>query len=215
MARGKFIVFEGGEGSGKSTVSKHVVGQLKAEGKPVLWTYEPGGSPFAKKIRELILSDDAKHAEAETMFGLFWAARWDHLIRTVRPALELGLTVISDRFDASTYAYQIAGQEQPQLEDLFWKMRAHYVGDTQPDTYLFFDVDPAVGLARAKSRADKNTHFDDRELAFHHRVRDGFWKFGTHVEEGFVHIPFVSIDANQPEPEVKQAALDLVRRLLK
>src|SRR5690242_17210385 len=107
--RGKFVVVDGGEGAGKSTVVKRVVEHCQAHGRDIIATREPGGSPFAEKIRELILSPDAKAADAEVMFGLFWAARRSHLVETVFPALEEGTSVLCDRFDSSTWAYQIVG----------------------------------------------------------------------------------------------------------
>ncbi len=197
-------MLDGGEGTGTTTMSKDAVTSLVREGIPALWTREPGGSPFAEKIRELILSDDAKHADAETMFGLFWAARRDHLIQTVIPALQKGAVVICDRFDSSTWAYQLCAQEQKQLKDLFWAMRQHYLGEWIPDLYIILDVAPSVALARAKRRVGKMSHFDERELDFHNRVREGFKEF-THVA------PHRVIDAGEP----KEAVLEKVLRTIK
>lgn len=194
---GKFIVIDGGEGTGTTTMSKYV-----AENKQMLWTREPGGSPFAEDIRKLILSDVAKHADAETMFGLFWAARRDHLLQTVAPALMSGKGVVCDRFDSSTWAYQIIAQEQPQLRDLFWKMREHYVADLKPDLYIFLDVEPSVGLLRARGRGGALTHFDERALSFHTKVREGFLEFARLVD-GIV------VDAGQPMDAVKNQVLEL------
>ena len=118
--KGTFIVIDGGEGSGTTTVSKEIVKQF---GWGAIYTREPGGSLYAEKIRELVLSDDAKTSDAETQFALFWAARRDHIKKTVAPALAEGKVVICDRFDSSTYAYQLIAQEQIQLVELFWKIR--------------------------------------------------------------------------------------------
>ncbi|MDP2650293.1 MAG: dTMP kinase, partial [bacterium] len=98
--KGTFIVIDGGEGSGTTTVAKAVVEHF---GWGAVYTREPGGSPYAEKIRDLVLSDEAKHSDAETQFALFWAARRDHLKHSVIPALADGKIVISDRFDSSTY----------------------------------------------------------------------------------------------------------------
>ncbi len=187
-AYGTFIVIDGGEGTGTTTMSKEAVLALETARIPAVWTREPGGSPYAEKIRELILSDDARHADAETMFGLFWAGRRDHMLHTVLPALKEGKVVISDRFDSSTWAYQLCAQEQRQLKDLFWAMRAHYLGEWVPDLYIFLDVAPSIALARAKRRVGKQTHFDERELDFHNRVREGFKEF-THHAPHRVHHP--------------------------
>lgn len=206
---GMFIVFEGGEGSGKSGKSKFVVENLVSEGIDALWTREPGGSPYAEIIRAVILDQShGKHADAETLFGLFWAARRDHLLKTVIPAIERGAIVISDRFDGSTYAYQIVGQEQAQLKKLFWVMREHYVGKYAPQHYIFCDLEPSIGIARAKGRVEQTTHFDEREIEFHERVREGYWEFFSTGR-----IPHTIMDASLPFEEAKQKSLELVRRL--
>jgi len=206
---GKFVVFDGGEGSGKTTVSKKAVQWLAAKGVRVLGTREPGGSPYAEKIRELILSPEAKETDAETMFALFWAARRDHLMRTVLPALDEGITVICDRFDSSTWAYQICGQDQPQLRELFWQMRKHYLGDLAPH-YVMFLVSPEVGLERARSRgADGINHFDDRVLTFHQRVKEGFLEFAKKVPPENLHI----VNANSSQAEVEQEVFSILEHL--
>lgn len=202
-AKGLFIVVDGGEGVGTTTASKAAVAALEAQGLPVLWSREPGGSPYAEEVRKLILSDSAKHTDAETMFALFWAARRDHLVQTIIPALQKGATVISDRFDSSTWAYQIRAQEQSQLVQLFWAMRKHYLGEWMPDCYIILDVAPSVSLSRAKSRADKPTHFDERELDFHRRVREGFKEF-THF------VPHRVIDAGETKENVLQKVLKTI-----
>src|SRR3989344_315076 len=190
--RARFIVIDGGEGTGTTTMSKYA-----AEAKQMLWTREPGGSPFAEEIRELILSDGARHADAETMFGLFWAARRDHLVSTVAPAIKAGKSVVCDRFDSSTWAYQIVAQGQPQLRDLFWDMRAHYCAGLLPDRYIMLDVEPAIGLARAKGREGTLTHFDERAMEFHTKVRAGFLEFAKIIKG-------TTVDAGAPLDAVKK-----------
>jgi len=112
MKKGTFIVIEGGEGCGKSTLLEY----LREEALKVLWreekvafTREPGGSPFAEEIRLLMLGSLSKQANGLTQFGLAWASRADHIKNLIRPHLENGIHVISDRFDSSTYAYQVHG----------------------------------------------------------------------------------------------------------
>jgi dTMP kinase len=208
--RGKFIVVDGGEGAGTTSMSKWVVDYSRQFGHDLLWTREPGGAPYAEKIRELILSADGKHADAETMFGLFWAARRDHLVSTVVPALEKGTHVISDRFDSSTWAYQIVGQKQPQLRDLFHAMRTHYVinAGVRPDQYVILDVLPEIGLARAKGRGGTMTHFDERSLDFHRSVNNAFvaWARSYPTES-------VILDATMPEKDVRLGLLNVVGSL--
>lgn len=177
--RGKFIVLDGVDGSGKSTQIKELKKRL---GEEVLITREPGGSVYAEEIRELILnSPNAAGANALTMFALFWAARADHLERIIKPALKEGKTVISDRFDSATFSHQIYGQQARELEDFFWKMRERYLSDCAPDLYIFIDIDPAEALARKEKGRVEHNHFDEREIEFHDRVRTGLKVFSERV----------------------------------
>jgi dTMP kinase len=190
MKKGKFIVIDSGEGSGKTTQIKKAQDFL---GENVVLTREPGGSAYAEEIRHVILkSPNAGQADAKTLFALFWAARADHLKNTIIPALEAGKTVICDRFDSSTFAYQIVAQGARELEKFFWQMREFYLGEVKPDLYVYFDIDPTVGLARKnKQGGEELTHFEARELEFHNRLREGFKEFMPHV-------PHEVIDAGQP-----------------
>lgn len=208
---GTFIVFEGGEGSGKSSMLKYVADALRAEGRTVVATREPGGSPYAELIRSVILHDSGKHADAETMAGLFWAARRDHMRNTVIPALERGDIVMSDRFDGSSFTYQIHGQQHPQLEPHFWHMRKRIVEPHTPRAYLFFDVDPTIGLARAKLRAGGTTHFDERESDFHERIRAGYKQFFSSDDP---RIPHIVLDASLTLEVVQELTLQAVRKLI-
>jgi len=211
MMKGRLLIFEGGEGSGKSYMAKMAVEKLNVQGIKTLWTREPGGSVFAEKIRKLILSDHAMHADAETMFGLFWAARRDHIVHKIKPALEEGTHVLCERFDSSTWAYQIRGQQQGQLRHLFLKMRKHYLAQIHPSAYILLNVDPKIGLQRVKKRTErKQTHFDKRNLEFHQRVNDGLIEFVTHISD---HI-YIIIDANRPRRVVATAVMDTLHRLL-
>ena len=205
--KGSFVVIDGGEGTGTTTMSKCAVEEVVRGGRKASWSREPGGSVFAETIREVILNPRARHADAETMFALFWAARRDHLVKKVKPLLEDGATIICDRFDSSTWAYQIRGQEQPQLAELFVHMREHYVRDMLPDRYIILDASPEVGLARAKGRGGTLTHFDERNIDFHRRVREGFREFaGTYGA--------TVISAEAPEEVVKTMVLEVIEPLL-
>ena len=202
MKRGKFIVIDGGEGSGKTTILKWFA--ETPVGKNFLITHEPGGTNFADKIRALILSKEAKDAGAETQFGLMWAARAEHLKKKIIPALAKGVNVISDRFDSSTFAYQIYGQEAKHLERLFWQTREVFLRERKPDFYIFLDVKPEVGLARVASRKEKKAHFDERRLDFHRRVRTGFLEF-------LKNVPHKIIDANQSMKAVQDDFLNMIK----
>lgn len=204
--KGTFIVLDGGEGSGKTTVAKEIVKQF---GWGAVYTHEPGGSSYAEKIRDLVLSDEAKSSDAETQFALFWAARRDHLKHVVTPALADGKIVICDRFDSSTYAYQIVAQGNIQLLDLFWKIREHFLKNIEPNKYILLDVSPEVGLARVKNRGDKMTHFDKRKLDFHKKVNKGLKEFiTTQIKDGEV------VDAEQSLEKVVEDVGKIVSKFV-
>jgi dTMP kinase len=194
MKKGLFIVVDSGEGAGKSCQLNRA---LETYGDSLVLTREPGGSLYAEEIRQLILkSPNAGQADAKTLFALFWAARADHMKNTILPALEAGKTVITDRFDSSTFAYQIIAQGATELKDFFWQMRDFYLGDLKPDLYIYFDIDPVIGLTRKnKQGGEELNHFEARKIDFHNRLRDGFKEFITHV-------PHVVIDASQPIDKV-------------
>lgn len=172
MARGRFITFEGGEGAGKSTQVQRLAARLRAAGHEVATTREPGGSPGAESIRDLVLRGDADRWSPVTETLLMYAARRDHVERVIRPALERGAWVVCDRFADSTRAYQgAAGGTDPAL---IAALERHVVEDTRPDLTLVFDLPPAVGLQRAHARAGAEMRFESKGLAFHERLRDGF-----------------------------------------
>ena len=172
--KGKFITFEGGEGAGKSTQVERLARKLKAIGLGVVVSREPGGSAGAEAIRHVLLSGAAKplgpHAEAI----LFAAARADHLRQTIRPALERGQWVISDRFADSTRIYQgVLGNVDARLIARLEKVT---VGDSAPDLTIILDIAPEVGLARAtKRRGDAPVdRFEGEALDFHRKLREAY-----------------------------------------
>ena len=179
MAAGKFITFEGGEGSGKSTQAQRLAALVRAAGIEVVLTREPGGTPFAEQVRALILSSTtARHgATAEAL--LFFAARADHVETLIRPALAGGKWVICDRFTDSTRVYQgAAGSVSAEAIESLNRIAA---GATQPDLTLILDIDAAVGLARATERREASGKgstsadpYEQRSLAFHERLRQGY-----------------------------------------
>src|SRR3989344_2616622 len=187
MKRGRLVVVDGGEGSGKSTLLDLAGNKFSPD--KAMFTREPGGSPFAEDIRSMIFSERGKEANALTHAGLFWAARADHLAKVVRPALERGMHVISDRMDSSTFAYQIRGEENSRLASIFNQMREVYMEGIHP-FYILLDIDPSVGLGRKRGETGTN-YFDERELSFHGRVRDGLLEFVS------LH-PHRVIDASRP-----------------
>jgi len=172
--RGRFITFEGGEGTGKSTHAALLAQRLRALGIGVVLTREPGGSPGAEIIRHVLLSGAAKPFGADAEAILFAAARDDHVRNTILPALERGRWVISDRLTDSTHVYQgAAGSVDPKLIQGLERVT---VGDLKPDITFILDVPPELGLARAKKRrgggdADR---FEGETLEYHEKLRDAF-----------------------------------------
>ena len=175
MHRAKFITFEGGEGAGKSTQAERLARHLRAHGRDVLVTREPGGSPFAERVRDLLLDQAASVRTPLAEALLFYAARADHLSATIRPALARGTWVLCDRFADSTRAYQ--GAASGVDRELLSRLERMVVSPTRPDLTVILDLDPAVGLARAAvRRAAGTTHdaFEGRPRAFHDRLRRAF-----------------------------------------
>ena len=172
MARGRFITFDGGEGAGKSTQVKRLAARLAADGLEVVATREPGGSPGAEAIRDLVLNGAADRWSATTETLLMYAARRDHIERVIRPALARGAWVICDRFADSTRAYQGAAGGTP--AGLIETLERHVLGDVRPDLTLVFDLPPEIGLSRAEARAGSEMRFESKGEDFHRRLREAF-----------------------------------------
>ena len=168
---GHFFSFEGIDGSGKSTQAKALAATLRDLGHRVSLTREPGGSPGAEEIRRLVLEGDPNRWSAETELLLFTAARRDHLERTIRPALARGEVVITDRFADSTRMYQ--GLSRGDLAETVDNLHRMMIG-IEPDLTFLIDIDPEVGLARAKARAGLEMRFEAMGLDLQARMRAGF-----------------------------------------
>jgi dTMP kinase len=172
VTRGHFITFEGGEGAGKSTQVQILAERLRAQGLEVVATREPGGSPGAEAIRALLVTGDPDRWSPVSETLLLYAARVDHIQRTIRPALERGAWVICDRFADSTRAYQGAGGGVS--PDFVGALEAAVIGDVRPDLTLVLDLPMEQGLARASARGGGEARFEAKGLAFHRRLRDAF-----------------------------------------
>ncbi len=172
--RGRFITFEGGEGSGKSTQIKILAERLDAAKLRAIVTREPGGSPGAEIIRHLVLSGMGKllGADAETL--LFAAARDDHVHTVIKPALEQGIWVLCDRFADSTRAYQ--GRLGNVLPGVLNAMERVTIGDLKPDLTVILDVPVEVGMQRAAARRGSGApdRFEAEDIAFHQKLRDAY-----------------------------------------
>ena len=172
MTGGFFITFEGGEGAGKSTQAKRLAERLRAAGRTVTLTREPGGSPGAEAVRGLLVSGEADRWSPISETLLMYAARRDHIERTIVPALARGEVVICDRFLDSTRAYQGAGGGA--APELIAALEAAVVGQVMPDLTIVFDLPVDVGLARAAARGEGEARFESKGLAFHERLRAAY-----------------------------------------
>jgi dTMP kinase len=170
VARGLFIAFEGPEGGGKSTQIVRLAARLRAEGVDPVVTREPGGTPAADRIRAVILDPDLR-VDPLTEFLLYAASRAQHVSEVIRPALEAGRVVLTDRFTAASVAYQGYGRGLD--VDFVRSLNARAAQGLVPDLTLLFDLHPEVGLARARARGGLD-RLEGADAAFHGRVREGF-----------------------------------------
>ena len=196
MSQGHFITFEGGEGGGKSTQLRLLAERLKALGLEVVATREPGGSPGAEAIRDLLVRGEADRWSAMTETLLMYAARRDHVERVIRPALARGAWVLCDRFADSTRAYQ--GAAGGTDEALITALERHVLDDVRPDLTLILDLPAEVGLARAASRAGAETRFESKGQAFHVRLRQAFLEIAAREPTRCC-----ILDASKPLEEVR------------
>ena len=204
-ADAKFITFEGGEGSGKSTQLVRAAAWLDGKGIETLRTREPGGSPAAEMIRSLLVEGTTDRWQPMTEVLLHAAARTEHLATTVRPALSAGTWVLSDRFADSTRAYQ--GHGHGVSLDIIDTVHNASTGDMAPDLTLIFDVPVETGLARAGRRAETlssgaEDRYERMGNAFHERVRAGFLEIAANHPARCV-----VIDAGADEDAVHAAAV--------
>ena len=199
VALGRFITLEGGEGAGKSTQARRLGERLAARGIKAVVTREPGGSPGAEAIRELLVTGDAERWSALTETLLAYAARRDHIERTIAPALAAGDWVVSDRFADSTRAYQ--GDGGGASGSLIQSLERYVLGETRPDLTLILDLPVEAGLARIAAREHAETRFEAKGAAFHERLRESFLAIAR-VERDRCLV----IDATQ-SPEAVEAAI--------
>lgn len=166
---GRFITLEGGEGAGKSSNMEWLAEQLRAAGKTVLLTREPGGTPLAESIREVLLAPSDEVMADDTELLLVFAARAQHLAEKIRPALARGEWVLCDRFVDATWAYQGAGRGLDQTS--IAALEQLVVADSQPDMTILFDISVEQGMVRAGKRAALD-RIEQEDKAFFERIRD-------------------------------------------
>lgn len=207
MTRGSFITLEGIEGAGKSTVARWVCEWLGRQGLRVTLSREPGGTPLAERVRQLVLERGEEHLSAVTETLLMFAARGIHLENLIRPALARSEWIVCDRFTDATRAYQGGGRgvDRAWIESL----AAQVHGDLQPDCTLLLDLPVATGLERAKGRQSGATdRFEAETQAFFERVRATYLELARR-ERGRIHV----IDASAPLEAVQRQVTAVLERL--
>lgn len=209
---GRFITFEGGEGTGKSTQIKLLAEYLKGKKVDVVLTKEPGGTPIGQELRAMLCTGDKDKFDAVAEALLYYADRRIHMQQKVLPALEKGSWVISDRFADSTMAYQYYGYNKrvsKQMLDELYKMT---VGDFYPDLTIILDIDPKIGLARSmavnSTYAVQETRHESRGIEFHQNLRKGFLEIAKTSDR------YVVVDANKTIEDLHANIVKLVEERL-
>jgi dTMP kinase len=200
VTRGKFITLEGVDGAGKSTHLAWIAERLRAHGRDVVVTREPGGTPVGERLRELLLSEPM-HIETETM--LMFAARREHLARVIAPALEAGRWVLSDRFTDATYAYQGGGRGLSMARIAALERWVH--GELQPDLTLYFDLSVEVARQRLAASVSTPDRFEREANGFFDRVRS------TYLERAAANPHRIRvIDAAESVDDVKKSLENII-----
>jgi dTMP kinase len=200
-----FIAFEGPDGSGKSTQLRLLARKMEAEGLPVRTTREPGGTPLGERLRELLLTPSYS-PEPTTELFLFEAARAELVAKVILPSLKLAQNVLSDRFAASTVAYQGYGLGLDM--DIIASVNRMATQGLEPDLYILLDVPPELGLRRKRGAVNR---IDDRELAFHRRVRAGYLDMASKSPGRWLVLDG-SLEPNQLASQIWKAAEPLFYR---
>ncbi len=205
---GKFITFEGGEGVGKSTQVKALGALLRSLGIDVVETREVGGSPSAEAIRDLWLTAPDGHWDALTELLLITAARREHLVKTIFPALERGAWVVSDRFVDSTRAYQGIGLGLglDTVEDYYRSIASGF----EPDLTLLLDMPVDAGLARVASRGGQDDRYQQKDVDFHRRLRNAYLELAKNHTDRFRVID-ASRDAESVAADIATAVRERFR----
>jgi len=203
MSRARFISVEGTDGAGKTSVLATIEAWVKAQGEILITTREPGGTPLAEQIRQLLLNSRTDKLDDDAELLLMMAARVQHVRTKIQPALAAGKWVLSDRFYDASYAYQGGGRglSFERIDQLhYWS-----IGDFHPDLTILLDVPVEIGQARVAHRGEEKTRFEEEQTAFFERVRQAYLARAAQAPERM----FV-IDASVDQASVQQAVLALL-----
>lgn len=209
MKKGKLIIFEGGEGSGKTTLVANLKLALENEAIKVITTREPGGTLYAEEVRSALIKKRENSEDYPTPLAQllgFYSARFDHIEKVIIPALKRNEIVLCDRFELTSYAYQIYALA-PELHENFVLLHNQVCDLLRPYElmYVLLEIDPEVGVRRALARSDDNTSFDEKNMEFHIKAHEGRQVAKSHIQSCFA---FHTIDATlSPEEMVTETRL--------
>jgi len=210
--KGRFITFEGGEGTGKSTQIKLLSDYLSAAHIDVEVTKEPGGTPIGQELRKMLVTGDKDKFDAIAEALLYYADRRIHMQQKILPALEQGKWVISDRFADSSMAYQYYGYNKRVPKAVLEELYKITVGDFYPDLTIILDINPEIGLARSMVKngamALNETRHESRGLEFHNNMRNGFLEIAKTAKR------YVVLDANKTIEELHEDIVRVVKERL-
>jgi dTMP kinase len=210
---GKLFIFEGGEGAGKTTLIKNLQVSLRETEHEVVVTREPGGTEYAEEVRNALIKkrpDTNEYPTPRSQLLGFYSARFDHIEKVILPALQAGKIVLCDRFELTSYAYQVHALDTG-LQDVFLFLHKTVCEllNGYNLNYILCDIDPEAGVRRALERADENTSFDEKNMDFHYQAHEGRKVAQEHIGECF---KFHTIDATQSPEDMVNASLQLMQK---
>ena len=202
-----FITFEGGDGSGKSTQVNLLKDYLDNLNFETIKTREPGGTPSAEILRDLLTTGEVEKWTPMSEALLMWASRYEHLIQVIEPALNSGKNVICDRFYDSTYAYQGVAHNLGIYK--MEKLKKIIIGDIEPDVTFVLDIDPKVGLKRSLDRSNQENRFESYNIDFHNKIRSAFLEIAKKNKNRCV-----VVDASLNEQEINNLIITVIDNLI-
>ena len=202
-----FITFEGGDGSGKSTQVNLLKDYLDNLNFETIKTREPGGTPSAEILRDLLTTGELEKWTPMSEALLMWASRYEHLIQVIEPALNSGKNVICDRFYDSTYAYQ--GIAHNLGIDEMKKLKKIIIGNIEPDVTFVLDIDPKVGLKRSLDRSNQENRFESYNIDFHNKIRSAFLEIAKKNKNRCI-----VVDASLNEQEINNLIITVIDNLI-